>query len=167
MAAATIISDGVVRNRRSHLPGPGIYAIAGEYELATTSLDDNDDKVILDALPARFHVLGGTVHVDDLDSATGLVWDLSTSTDLTGTVGTVLIADSTVGRSAGSDSLDETKVGTDVGGEYLMLHVNTAATTPVAGTYKWYIWGTEALDYQAHSSTVTSTRAGEPGEDLT
>ena len=54
MAAAVVISDGLNRDRRSSMPGPGVYVMAGEYELTTGNLADTDDKVILDyeRLPA-------------------------------------------------------------------------------------------------------------------
>jgi hypothetical protein len=163
--ATVVISDGLTRDRRSHFSGPGVYPIMGEYELAATSLDDADDKVLLDSFPARFRLLGGTVHIDDVDSGTDLIWDLSTSTNLTGTVGTVLISNSTAGQSAGSDSIDETKIGTDVGGEYLMFHVNTGGVG--TGTISWFLYGAEDPDYQAHSSSITAAQAGAPGEDRT
>jgi len=167
MAATVIISDGLNRDRRPHIPGPGPYWLAGTYTLATTSLDEADDKVILDKLPARCRILDAFVILEDLDGATGLVWDLSTATALDGTVGTVLISDSTVGRSAGSDSIDEAARGTAADGDYLMFHTNTAATTPASGDITWYVQVVEDLDVQSHSSTITSAQAGAPGEDLT
>jgi hypothetical protein len=165
MSAAVVISNGLNRDRRSHFAGPGVYVLAGEYELVAGNLDDADDKVILDKFPARCRILGGTVHIDDVDSGTDLVWDLSTATDLIGTVGTVLISNSTAGQAAGSDSIDETKIGTECGGEYLMAHVNTGGVG--TGTLSWFLLIAEDVDYQAHSSSITAAQAAAPGEDVT
>jgi hypothetical protein len=167
MAAAVVISDGLNRDRRPHVAGPAPYWLSGKYTLATTSLDDTDDKVILDKFPARCKIMDAFVILGDLDGATGLVWDLSTATALDGTVGTVLIADSTVGRSAGSDSIDEAKRGTSADGDFLMFHTNTAATTPASSTIEWHVQVVEDNDVQTHSSSITAAQAAAPGEELT
>lgn len=167
MSAAVVISDGLNRDRRSHVPGPGGYWLSGKYTLATTSLDDTDDKVILDKFPARAKVMDGFVILGDLDGATSLVWDLSTATDLIGTVGTVLISNSTVGRSAGSDTIDEAARGTDASADYLMFHTNTASGTPASSTIEWHILVVEDNDMQSHSSSITAAQAALPGEDMT
>jgi hypothetical protein len=165
MSAAVVISDGLNSDRRSHVPGPGVYPVSGSYELLAANTDDADDKVLLYKFPARCRVFGGTVHMDDMDSGTALIWDLSTSTDLIGTVGTVLISNSTAGQSAGSDSIDETKIGTDVGGEYLMFHVNTGGVG--TGTITWHLLVAEDADFQAHTGSITAAQAAAPGEDVT
>lgn len=167
MSAAVVISNGLNRDRRSHVPGPGGYWMSGRYTLATTNLDDTDDKVILDKFPARGRLMGGFVIVDDLDSATSLIWDLSTASALDGTVGTVLISNSTTGQAAGSDEIDVTARGTDVGGKYLMWHTNTASGTPVSGEVEWHLEIVEDNDLQTFSGSITSAQAGAPGEDLT
>ena len=167
MGAAVVISDGLNRDRRPHVAGPAGYWLSGKYTLATTSLDDTDDKVILDKFPARCRIMDGFVILGDLDGATGLVWDLSTATALDGTVGTVLISNSTVGRSAGSDSVDEAARGTAADGDYLMFHTNTAATTPASSTIEWHVFIVEDNDLQSFSSSITSAQATAPGEDLT
>jgi hypothetical protein len=165
--ATVVISDGLNRDRRSHQAGPAPYWLSGKYTIATTSLDDTDDKVIVEKFPARCRIMDAFVVVADLDGATGLVWDLSTSTDLIGTVGTVLISNSTVGRSAGSDSIDEAARGTAADGDYLMFHTNTAATTPAAGILEWHVQVVEDNDVQTHSSSITAAQAAAPGEELT
>lgn len=167
MSAAVVISNGLNRDRRPHVAGPSGYWLSGRYTLATTNLDDTDDKVILDKLPARARIMDGFVIVDDLDSSTGLVWDLSTATAVDGTVGTVLISNSTVGQAAGSDELDAAARGTAADGDFLMWHTNTAATTPVSGEVEWHILIVEDNDLQTFSGSITSAQAGAPGEDLT
>lgn len=167
MSATVVISDGLNRDRRPHVAGPSGYWLSGRYTLATTSLDETDDKVILDKFPARGRVMDGFVIVDDLDSATSLIWDLSTATALDGTVGTVLISNSTAGQAAGSDELDAGARGTAIDGDYLMWHTNTASGTPVSGEVEWHILVVEDNNLETHSSSITSAQAGAPGEDLT
>lgn len=123
---------GDYKLRGSHL----LHITAGA--IPTTSLDDADDIwVIADFsdTPELYLSGRGQVTITDVDGATALVWDL-VLLDAAGATDKVLINDSTVGRAAGFDELDENVglVGYNAGGKRLALKIVTAAGTPAAGT---------------------------------
>ena len=168
MSAAVVLSDALVASRaHGHRDPVAAYPVVVSFPLATTNLDDSDDKVIFYKFPSNTIMWTLLAAVTDVDSATGLVWDLSTATATDGTVGSVLINDSTVGRSAGSDGLEAVNLGgLDVSGTYLMWHTSTAATTPVAGTATITMLLSAKPPTIAGVSSVSSTRLAAPGEEI-
>lgn len=101
--------------------------------IPTTSTDENNDKVVIAGpFPAGAQVWGFECS-SATDMETGgptLVVDISTGA-ADGTVSLDLINGSTAPRSASwNDALDAGKLGSDIGGEYLLWHTTTAATTP-------------------------------------
>jgi methyl coenzyme M reductase beta subunit len=165
MAAAVVLSDVLVHERiRGHRVSDGsLYPVTLSVPLAATQLDDTDDKTIFFEAPPRTFLWGAKITLTDLDTATNLVWDLSTATATDGTVGTVLISNSTVGRSAGSDFLDADLAPVDISELYLMFHVNTAGTT--AGTLTADLLLSEKPPTAAGVSSITAARLAAAGED--
>lgn len=91
-------------------------------------------------VPSGFRLWGFGGNIADVDSATGLVWDLGDSGDQDR-----IIAASTVGRSAGQLNSDDIAVA-GMGYQYtantdILLTVTTGATTPVAGTWNLALLG--------------------------
>ena len=168
MAAAVVLSDTLVNSRaHGHRDPVGAYPVVVSFPVATTQIDDTDDKTIFYEFPAKTLLWAARVTSTDIDTATGLVWDLSTATATDGTVGTVLINDSTVGRSAGSEGLESVDLGgVDVSDTYLMYHVATGATTPAAGTITVRMLLSPAPPTIVGVSSVSSTRLAAPGEEV-
>lgn len=117
--------------------GPFLLKFAPAANIPTTNLDLADDLYILADFSdvANFFLTWLGVTLGDLDGAIGLVWDL-VALDAAGAVDRVLINDSTVGRTAGSDELDANAghQGYNLGGKRLAFRIVTAATTPAAGS---------------------------------
>lgn len=167
MAAATILSDILVSNQKPH-GVQGVYPVLLDVTIPTSSLDDANDKVLLYKFPSNCRLWGLRVDFGDADTggAPAAVVDISTATDTSGTVGSVLINDSTAAQSGANDDLDAGLLGIDVGGEYLMWHTITAAATGAAVSHKFYLLLSEYDTTLTHSTTVTSTRLAAPGEDV-
>lgn len=102
------------------------------YELATTSIDENNDAVNMGYLPAGVTLLGFIPYADDLDSATGLVWKITVgSTDVKTGI--------TIGQASALSTHTLTQFlsidpYTTTAKTLVKITFTTAATTPVAGT---------------------------------
>jgi hypothetical protein len=139
------MAAAVVDGRDTSLPVPsietGVTPFGGQFSLATTQLDDQDDKTILfGPFPNDCYIVKLEIYIDTSQTS-ALIWDFSRG-DLDGTVdsGGELIDGSTAGQSAaGGDSLDLDNLMFDMGGgKYLMAHIQTAAGTPAAATLTVY-----------------------------
>ena len=127
-------TTGTKASATAPIPGHGyhyaVYSRECSVALATTQLDNADDGVELFWLPAGAVVVGAQLRVTDMDSSTGLLFDLGDAVD----DDRLLVAFS--GQAAG-----HTAALAAAGWGYLytaatkiILSVNTAATTGVAGT---------------------------------
>lgn len=99
--------------------------------MTTAMLDNANDDVGLFYVPAGTVVTGITVSATDMDSATGLLIDIGDSADEDR-----LVAASTVGQ-AGTLSTALARTGhlyKYTAQTQIRAYINTAATTPVAGT---------------------------------
>jgi len=141
MAAATVTLSTAVGDQANVFPRQvyGLNVFDVTTELATTQLDDANDDTNLLQFPQNSRLWDVWVDLDDLDTGgtPALVWDLVVeATDGTGTV--VLINDSTVGQTAGTDTLDtrQTSLLIDVSLKYLQFRIVTKAATAAAGTLR-------------------------------
>lgn len=106
--------------------------------LATASLDEANDTVRLFQFPTGSYIDDFRGTISDVDSATGLVYSIVVL-DSSNTVKETLVTNSTKGQAGGTDRIADAAVGQYVGDYYLAIKVGTAATTPVAGTYGFYV----------------------------
>ncbi len=147
---ASVVTSGVASAVNSPQLPTGFTPFWGEVEVATTSLDEACDDVLLFTFPAVAYLPTGVgtlrFRLDELDTnGDALVLDFGIS-DVDGVIDTVLINDTTVGQAGGVDDLDTLVQDPfiDVGGKYLTMTVVTAAGTAAAGTVKfggWYAAG--------------------------
>lgn len=117
---------------RSEIVLPAIVA------LATTNIDNANDDVGLLWAPKGFVVTGLAYSVTDVDSGTAFVFDVGDAADEDR-----LVAAATTGQAAGTGvALAATgflyKYTADT---QVRLYIATAAGTPVAGTFKFWLKG--------------------------
>lgn len=151
------MAASVVDGRETGFPTPhvvpGITPFMGNFTLASTSLDEADDKVVLfGPFPAgNGYIVRLSVAVVSAQGA-GFVWDLSKG-DLDGTIdaGGELIDGSVKGVNAlatdGIDELDADNLMFDMSAsaeKYLIFHTKTAGASPaqtVINVYGEYVAG--------------------------
>lgn len=135
MAASVVnATDGVIVPNQT----PGVTPFKVTATIATTSLDDVGDDVLLFAFPANSYFLTSSLvfHPSDMDTGTNLVFDVGIG-DSDGVIDTVLINDNAGGQTGTVAFADEVTTGegfVDCGGKYLICSVVTAAQTAAAGT---------------------------------
>ena len=72
--STTIEASPQIQLPRGH--GVGVQIVANTVEVATTSLDETDDRVMLLALPGSARLIDLVIFNDDLDSATNITVDI-------------------------------------------------------------------------------------------
>lgn len=134
-------------------------------EVSTAVLATNNNIINICKFPRGVEMVdpaGWLVSVDDLDGATGLVWDLQLNAeeDGSGTTTTTLISGSTVGRTAGTDALDAataaatyTALTVDDSETWLQVKFTTKPTTAAAGTIRVIGAYVHSGDAFVHSDT--------------
>lgn len=145
--------------------GGGLKVFANTVEMATTSLDETDDRVMVLALPGNARLIDLVIYNDDLDSngspaltmdiglfygdgVTGQTAGTAIDDDCFATAITTLQAANTAGVRVGYEALNIDKIGKplweiggltrDPGMVYIGLSVGTAAATAAAGTVTMY-----------------------------
>ncbi len=118
-------------------PG-GIYTFdTGALTVATTNIDDVNDELRLLRFPDRCFLLALQVTATDMDTngAPTLSFDVQIDNN---TAEVDLIANSTIGRTGGSDELDINAghILRDVSLNWLQIKVDAAAATGAAGTIR-------------------------------
>lgn len=106
------------------------------FTLATTEIDNADDRVRLLWFPAGIFLLNAQVWVeDDLDTnvSPALVWDLITETAAGVADTRKVISAATAGQSAGEGADMDAGGAIHVGERYLVFDPTTAAATAAAG----------------------------------
>lgn len=116
-----------------------VHTFADTYTVPTTAIDDVGDILRLFQYPPGAYITNVRITATDVDTnaTPTLVFSLVV-TDSADTVKATLIANSTIGQGAGSDSIDEPEIGEFVGSYYCAIKVGTAAATAAAGTLKLF-----------------------------
>lgn len=124
MAGETVSRDNFDAKAIPHLQGPILNGVVWQHEFTTGQLELND-VLRLGYLPKGATVVGFLVYIDDIDTATTLVWKLSVgSTDVS--------SSNTEGRTAGG-ALKVVEPLTLTAAELVTFTVTTAPTA-AAGT---------------------------------
>lgn len=120
----------------------GLYAFdTGAQTVAATNTETANDLLFTFQFPNDCYLYDLQVTVTDLDSGANLVFDVITSdTGASGGTEVVLINDTSIGQTGGSDELDRNNglMLSDVSGLYLGIKVGTgAAAGAQAGTIRF------------------------------
>ena len=145
--------------------GGGLKVYANTVEVATTSLDETDDRVMILALPGNARLVDLILYNDDLDSngspaltvdiglfygdgVTGQTVGTAIDDDCFATAITTMQAANTTGVRVGYEALNIDKIGKplweiggltrDPGMVYIGMSVGTGAATAAAGTVTLY-----------------------------
>lgn len=159
----TIEATPFVQLGRQH--GAGLKVVANTVEVATTSLNETNDRVMILALPGAARLVDLVLFNDDLDSdgTPALTLDVGLfygpgvtdqapgdeiNDDLFATIITTGQAANTAGVRVGFEALDIANIGkplwemagldADPGIVYIGISVGTAAATAAAGTVSMY-----------------------------
>jgi hypothetical protein len=132
MTASTVSRTGIATEPKPKLGGGILNAAVWSHELATTSIDENNDAVQMGYLPAAVTLVGFFAYVDDVDSSTALVWKITVgSTDVKTGI--------TIGQATALSTHSLTQFlaidpYTTTAETLVTVTFTTAAGTPVAGT---------------------------------
>lgn len=132
MTASTVNRTGIDTEPRAKQGGPILNGMVWSHELATTSIDENDDAVNMGYLPARVICIGFSAYLDDVDTSTALVWKITIGSTDVKTGMTIGQADAKTTHTLTQFlSIDPY---TTTAETLVKVTFTTAAGTPVAGT---------------------------------
>lgn len=132
MTASTVSRTGISTEAKPKVGGGILNAVNWTHELATTSIDENNDAVNMGYLPAGVTLIGFSYYCDDVDSATALVAKITVGSTDVKTGITIGQADAKVTHSLTQFmSIDPY---TTTAETLVTVTFTTAAGTPVAGT---------------------------------
>jgi hypothetical protein len=132
MTASTVSRTGISTEAKPRAIGPIMNGVIWSHELATTSIDENNDAVNMGYLPAGVTCFGFSYYCDDVDSATALVAKITIGSTDVKTGITIGQADAKATHSLTQFlSIDPI---TTTAETLVKVTFTTAAGTPVAGT---------------------------------
>lgn len=132
MTASTVNRTGISTEAKPKVGGGVLNAVNWTHELATTSIDENNDAVNMGYLPAGVTLIGFSYYCDDVDSATALVAKITVGSTDVKTGITIGQADAKVTHTLTQFmSIDPI---TTTAETLVTVTFTTAAGTPVAGT---------------------------------
>jgi hypothetical protein len=132
MTASTVSRTGIATEAKPKFGGGVLNAANWTHELATTSIDENNDAVNMGYLPAGVTLIGFSYYCDDVDSGTALVAKITVgSTDVKTGI--------TIGQADAKSTHTLTQFMsidpyTTTAETLVTVTFTTAAGTPVAGT---------------------------------
>lgn len=143
------------------ISGVGMPFCFGEsVTIPTTALDDVGDIRRLYQFPAGAFLIGfrGTPTDADTGATPTLVYSIVTTNSSDVTNVTVVSLSTNGQAAADSDLIATAAIGKFVGGDYLAFKTTTAATTPAAMTYKFFVMYSVGLfTYSAGLEPIMTT----------
>jgi hypothetical protein len=132
MTASIVNRTGIATEPKPRFVGPVMNGVVWSVELATTSLDENNDGVNMGYLPEGVTLFGFSYYADDLDDGTALVAKITVGSTDVKTGITIGQADAKATHSLTQFlSIDPI---TTTAETLVKVTFTTAAGTPAAGT---------------------------------